>query len=107
MQTETLSTSVTGEDTAAPPPVSLAPGSPVGGRGRHTAFHRSSYSELPGSPVTASTAPAELEFSKASRAYALFFYSLCFLASRTEHGDDIVPLSVPEIASTVFASARN
>ena len=106
MQTDTLSTSVVGEDTAAPPPVSLAPGSPVGGRGRHTAFHRSSYSELPGSPVTASTAPAELEFSKASRAYALFFYSLCFLASRTEHGHDIVPLSVPEIASTVQHSRR-
>ena len=106
MQTETLSTSVAGEDTAPQPPVSLTSASPVRGRGRHTAFHRSSYSQLPGSPVTASTTPAEIEFPKASRAYALFFYSLCFLASRTEYGADIVPLSVPEMASTVKHSRR-
>ena len=106
MQTETPSTSLAGDDTAVQAPVSLTSASPDGGRGRHTAFHRSSYSDLPGSPVTASTAPAELEFSKASRAYALFFYSLCFVASRTEYGADIVPLSVPEIASTVQHSRR-
>ena len=107
MSTETLSKSVAVEDTAAPPaPVSLGSRSPVGGRGKHTAFHRNSYSELPGSPVTASTTPAEIEFPKASSAYALFFYSLCFLASRTEHGADIVPLSVPEMASTVKHSRR-
>ena len=67
MHTETLSKSVAVEDTAAPPaPVSLGSRSPVGGRGKHTAFHRNSYSELPGSPVTASTTPAEIEFPKAS-----------------------------------------
>ena len=106
MQTDTLSTSVVGQDAAAPPLVSPAPGSPVGRKGRHTAFHRSSYSELPGSPVTAITAPDELEFPKAARAYALFFYYLCFLASRTDHGDDLVPLSIPQIASMAKHSRR-
>ena len=106
MQTDTLSTSVVGEDAAAPPPVTLAAGPPVRPKGRHTAFHRSSYSALPGSPVTANTAPDDLEFHKASRAYALFFYYLCFVASRTKHGDDIVPLSVPEIASMAQHSRR-
>ena len=75
-------------------------------RGRDTAFHRSSYADLPGCPLTASTAPAEFEFPKAARAYALFYYSLCFLASRTAYGADIVALSVPEIASMAQHSRR-
>ena len=51
-------------------------------------------------------AHAEFEFPKAARAYALFYYSLCFLASRTAYGADIVALSVPEIASMAQHSRR-
>ena len=103
MQTETPSTALPADGAAAQ---SLGAGQRVRPKGRQTAFHRSSYTALPGSPVTADTKPDELDFPTESRAYALFFYSLCFLASRSAHGPDIVALPVTEIATMARHSRR-
>ena len=106
MQTETVPTQTAGEDAAATPPVSLAAPPSVRPKGRRTAFHRSSYSALPGALVTADTQSATLEFPRDSRACALFFYYLYFLALRTPYGPDIVPLPAPEIGSMAQHSRR-
>ena len=106
VSTSTPSTPVPAAGAAPASPVSPAPDPQARPKGRHTAFHRSSYTALPGSPVTADTRPEDLEFPRESRAYALFFYTLCFIASRSAYGADIVVLSVPEIASMARHSRR-
>ena len=106
MQTESVSTSPVSEAAQPPQAVPLSAAPPFRPKGRLTAFHRSAYTALPGSPVTADTQPAELDFPSDSRAYALLFYSLCFIASRSPYGPDIVALPVHEIASTVRHSRR-
>ena len=106
VSTSTPSTPVAAAAAAPASPVSLGSDPQPRPKGRQTAFHRSSYTALPGSPVTADTRPEDLEFPRESRAYALFFYTLCFIASRSAHGADIVALPVPEIASMARHSRR-
>ena len=67
MQTQTVQTQTV--DQAAAGQLSVPPAEDASARpkGRPTAFHRSSYSELPGAPVTTDTEPAMLEFPRGSR----------------------------------------
>ncbi len=90
------------EQVAAPPPQPRL-------RGKAAAFHRPSYSALPGRPVTLDTAfeaSDALEFPGKSKALAFFFSHLFLLGQRTPGRPDVVPMSVPAIAASGHVSVR-
>lgn len=95
------------EPTVAPP--APPPAAQPRLRGKSAAFHRPSYSALPGRPVTRDTpfeVPDALEFPAKSKNLATFFSHLFLLGIRTPQRDDIVPMSVPAIAKSAKLSVR-